>query len=239
MLADFDIAVVLRAAPFLAEGLLLTFALTALAILGGLLIGVFIAMGRTSGLAPLSFLCAAYVNFFRSMPLILVIFWFYFLVPIVAGRPVGGFYSVLIAFILFEAAYYSEIIRAGLQSVGVGQVAAGQALGLGYLQNMRFVVLPQAVRAMTPVLLTQAIILFQDTSLVYVVGLRDFLVSADIIANRDNRLMEMFLTVALVYFALCLAGTAAVARLRRRLDRAGAVRPPTEDRSRSGEVPGG
>jgi glutamate/aspartate transport system permease protein len=162
------------------------------------------------------FVAGSYVNFFRSMPLILVIFWFYFLVPIIVGRPVGGFYSVLVAFVLFEAAYYCEIMRAGISSVRSGQVYAGQALGLTYRQNMRYIVLPQAFRNMVPILLTQAIILFQDTSLVYVVGLRDFLVAADVVANRDNRLLEMFTTVALVYFVLCLAGSLYARRLNRK-----------------------
>ncbi|MEE8352405.1 MAG: amino acid ABC transporter permease, partial [Rhodospirillales bacterium] len=166
--------------------------------------------------APLSFAAGSYVNFFRSMPLILVIFWFYFLVPLIVGRPVGGFWSVTIAFIMFEAAYYCEIMRAGIQSVKVGQVHAGQALGLTYRQYMRYIVLPQAFRNMIPILLTQAIVLFQDTSLVYVVGLGDFLVHADIVANRDNRLMEMFATVAIVYFVLCLLGTLFIRHLQRK-----------------------
>jgi glutamate/aspartate transport system permease protein len=186
-----------------------------LAICGGILGGTLLALCRLSPFGWLSFTAGSYVNFFRSMPLILVIFWFYFLVPLLVGRPVGGFYSVLIAFILFEAAYYCEIIRAGISSVRHGQIYAGQALGLTYQQNMRYVVLPQAFRNMIPVLLTQAIILFQDTSLVYVVGLRDFLVAGDIIANRDNRLFEMYLTVAFVYFVLCLLGSLGVRRLQR------------------------
>jgi len=137
-------------------------------------------------------------------------------VPLIVGRPVGGFYSVLIAFVLFEAAYYCEIMRAGIQSVRQGQIYAGQALGLTYAQNMRFVVLPQAFRNMIPILLTQAIILFQDTSLVYVVGIKDFLVSADLVANRENRILEMFTTVALVYFVICLSGSLLIRHLQRK-----------------------
>ena len=143
------------------------------------------------------------------------IFWFYFLVPLIVGKPVGDFYSVVIAFMLFEAAYYCEIMRAGIQSVTMGQVYAGQALGLTYRQNMMYVVLPQAFRNMIPILLTQAIVLFQDTSLVYVVGLRDFLYSADIVASRDNRLVEMFATVAVVYFFICLWGSRKIRKLQR------------------------
>ena len=218
MLADFDFGVVWRSIPLLAEGMVLTLLLTILSIIGGLIIGIILAVARSTGNRPIAALAGGYVNFFRSMPLILVIFWFYFLVPIVAGRPVGGFYSVLIAFVLFEAAYYCEIVRAGIQSVTRGQSAAGLALGLTWMQTMRYVVLPQALRAMVPVLLTQAIILFQDTSLVYVVGLRDFLVAADIVANRDNRLIEMFSTVAIVYLVICLIGTVLVSRLQKRLN---------------------
>jgi glutamate/aspartate transport system permease protein len=138
------------------------------------------------------------------------------MVPHNVGRPVGGFYSVLVAFVMFEAAYYCEIMRAGIQSVRKGQIYAGQALGLTYTQNMRYVVLPQAFRNMVPILMTQAIILFQDTSLVYVVGVKDFLVSADLVANRENRILEMFTTVALVYFVICLSGSLLVKRLQRK-----------------------
>jgi len=215
MFGGFDYQIVIDNIPFLWEGMQVTFLLTVLAICGGILGGTILALCRLSPFGWLSFASGSYVNFFRSMPLILVIFWFYFLVPLLVGRPVGGFYSVLIAFILFEAAYYCEIIRAGISSVRRGQIYAGQALGLTYRQNMRYVVLPQAFRNMIPVLLTQAIVLFQDTSLVYVVGLRDFLVAGDIIANRDNRLLEMYTTVAVVYFVLCLLGSLGVRRLQR------------------------
>jgi len=216
MFDDFDYEVVINSIPFLWEGMKLTFLLTFLAILGGLFLGVLLALSRLSHIKVLSFAAGTYVNFFRSMPLILVIFWFYFLVPFIVGQPVGGFYSVLVAFTLFEAAYYCEIMRAGIQSVRIGQLQAGQALGLTYIQNMMYVVLPQAFRNMLPILLTQAVILFQDTSLVYVVGLHDFLVNAEIVATRENRLVEMFSTVALVYFILCLSLSLSIRKLQRR-----------------------
>ena len=216
MFDDFDYQVIIESIPFLWEGLQLTFLLTFLAIIGGLFLGVILALARLSNNKILSFTAASYVNFFRSMPLILVIFWFYFLVPYIVGRPVGGFYSVLVAFTLFEAAYYCEIMRAGIQSVRLGQIQAGQALGLSYKQNMQYVVLPQAFRNMTPILLTQAVILFQDTSLVYVVGLHDFLVNAEIVASRENRLIEMFSTVAVVYFVLCLSFSLSIRKLQRK-----------------------
>jgi glutamate/aspartate transport system permease protein len=212
----FDYHIIFHSIPFLAKGMGLTLILTVAAIIGGLLLGTLLALARLAPNRWLAFAAGTYVNFFRSMPLILVIFWFYFLVPFILGFPIGDFYSVLVAFIMFEAAYYCEIMRAGIQSIKVGQVHAGEALGLTYRQNMRFVVLPQAFRNMIPILLSQAIVLFQDTALVYVVGLRDFLYSAEIIANTENRLMEMFITVAVVYFVMCLWGQLQVRKLQKK-----------------------
>jgi glutamate/aspartate transport system permease protein len=186
---------------------------------GGIVLGTLLALARMSSFTVLSVVATSYINFFRSLPLILVIFWFYFLVPLALGRPVGGLYSVLVAFTLFEAAYYAEIIRAGISSVRSGQAAAARALGMSYAQSMRFIVLPQAFRAMIPILLTQGIVLFQDTSLVYVVGLKDFLVSAELIANREQRLIEMFSFVALVYLAICFSASQGVKFLERRMKR--------------------
>ena len=216
MLAGLEYGVVLKWHSLLLQGMGVSLALTGLAIIGGVLLGVLLALMRLSRFAPLALAAGGYVNFFRAMPLILVIFWFYFLVPLLLGRPVGPFYSVLIAFTLFEAAYYSEIIRAGIQSVTRGQINAGLAVGLTYLQTMRHVVLPQAFRNMVPILVTQAIILFQDTSLVYVVGLRDFLTTADMIVSIDNRPVELYTFAAAVYLVICLTGSLWVRRLRRR-----------------------
>ena len=216
MFSGFDFQVIVNSWPFLWNGLLLTFQLTALAVAGGITLGLILAVARLSGIKPLEWLVATYVNFLRSMPLILVIFWFYTLVPKLTGTSVSGFYSVLIAFIMFEAAYYSEIIRAGISSVKRGQISAGLALGLTNLQAMRYVILPQAVRNMIPVLLTQSIIMLQDTSLVYVVGLRDFLTSAEIVASRDNRPTELYLFVAVVFLVICFSASRLVNRLRRR-----------------------
>ncbi len=216
MFSGFDFEVLITNWPFLWNGLLLTFQLTALAVAGGITLGLILAVARLSGIKPLAWLVAAYVNFLRSMPLILVIFWFYTLVPKLTGTSVSGFYSVLIAFIMFEAAYYSEIIRAGISSVKRGQISAALALGLTPLQSMRYVILPQAVRNMIPVLLTQSIVMLQDTSLVYVVGLRDFLTSAEIVAGRDNRPTELYLFVALVFLVICFSASRLVNRLRRR-----------------------
>jgi glutamate/aspartate transport system permease protein len=206
--AALDFNVIQRALPFLFEGLALSFFLTAVAMLGGMVLGLALAVVRLSRWKVASILAAGYVNGFRAIPLVLVIFWFYFLVPLALGRSVGALQSVIIAFILFEAAYYSEIFRAGLQSIRVGQWQAAYASGLGYFQALRLVILPQALRKMLPLMITQAVVLFQDTSLVYVISLRDFMTSVSIVANRDNRMIETYLFAALVYFVICATGAA-------------------------------
>ncbi len=215
MFGAFDYQVIAKNAPILWEGMQITFLLTGVAITGGIVLGTFLALMRLSRFWVLSFVAGRYVDAFRATPLILVIFWFYFAVPIVIGRPIGDLYSVLIAFTLFEAAYYCEIIRAGIQSIRMPQIHAGLALGLTRWQTTVNIVLPQAFRNMVPVLLTQAIVLFQDTSLVYVVGLKDFLTSADLVAARDNRVVELYMFTAVVYFILCWIGSMLVKRLQR------------------------
>jgi glutamate/aspartate transport system permease protein len=225
MFTGFDFDVIERSLPYLGQGMLFSLGLTLLAMAGGIVLGTLLALMRLSGYAALRVPAGAYVNLLRSTPLILVIFWFYFLVPIalkhVTGNPyasgIGPFHSALIAFTLFEAAYYCEIIRAGIQSVPSGQVQAAQALGLNYWQATIQVVLPQAFRNMVPILLTQGIILFQDTSLVYVVGLTDFMGAASKVAQRDGRLVEMYLFAALVYFILCYCASYSVKRLQLRI----------------------
>ncbi len=211
-----DLSVITRAAPFLAEGLTLSFLLTVVAMAGGIAIGLVLAVIRLSTWRVAALVATAYVNGFRAIPLVLVIFWFYFLVPLALGHPVNALQSAIIAFVLFEAAYYSEIIRAGLASVRAGQWQAASASGLGYLQSLRLVILPQALRNMLPVMISQAVILFQDTSLVYVISLRDFMTSASIVANRDNRLVEIYLFAALVYFVICSIGAWSASALNRK-----------------------
>jgi len=226
MLGNFDFDVIRRALPYLFyEGMTFTLMLTGLAALGGLVFGTAIALMRLSGYKTLGRIAGVYVDFMRSLPLVLVIFWFYFLVPYIgqwltgASRPikVGAFVSSLITFIMFEAAYFSEIMRAGIQSISRGQPAASSALGLTYSQTMRYVVLPQAFRNMLPVLLTQTIVLFQDTSLVYVVSIPDFLGAASIIGQRDGRLVEMYLLAAIVYFTMACIASFGVRRLQARI----------------------
>lgn len=221
----FDFNVIERSWVYLfRDGMVFTLQLTAMSATGGLILGTLLAMCRLSGIRPLAAVAGLYVNLLRALPLILVIFWFYFLVPYIgawitgASRPVavGGFTSALITFTLFEAAYFCEIMRAGIQSVPRGQVAAGSALGLTYWQVMGNVVLPQAFRNMTPILLTQTIVLFQDTSLVYVLSLTDFLGAATKVAQRDGRLIEMYLFVAVVYFIISYGASLFVRYLQRR-----------------------
>ena len=187
---------------FILKGLLFSLQLTVVAMLGGIALGTILALMRLSGKPWLVIPAAAYVNTLRSIPLVMVILWFFLLIPMLIGRPLGAELSAMITFTVFEAAYYSEIMRAGIQSVSRGQVWAGFALGLNYWQTMGKVVLPQAFRNMIPILLTQTIILFQDTSLVYVLSITDFLGAASKIAQRDGRLVEMYLFVALVYFII-------------------------------------
>jgi glutamate/aspartate transport system permease protein len=222
----FDFEIIIRTLPYLfLVGMTFTLKLTVLSTIGAVVLGTLLAMMRLSSNRLVSGIAGTYVNFLRALPLILIIFWFYFLVPYIvgwvmqAGRPisVGGFTSALITFTLFEAAYFCEIMRAGIQSIARGQIGAGYALGLNYWQVMGHVVLPQAFRNMTPVLLTQMIVLFQDTSLVYVLSLTDFLGAANNVAQRDGRLVEMFIFAAVVYFFISYAASRTVKILERRM----------------------
>jgi glutamate/aspartate transport system permease protein len=226
MEAGFDFDVIQRSWVYLfREGMTFTVTLTLLAMSGGIIFGTLLAMMRLSAFKPLAWVAGAYVNLMRSIPLVLVIFWFFFLVPYIGAwilrepNPiqVGAWMSAVITFTMFEAAYYAEIMRAGIQSVARGQVWAGYALGLNYWQTMGKVVLPQAFRNMLPVLLTQTIILFQDTSLVYVISATDFLGAASKVANRDYRLVEMYTFVAVVYFVISYGLSTLVKRLQDRI----------------------
>jgi len=219
---EFDWTSIPGALPLLVKGMLITLEVTLTAITVGIVWGTLLAIARLGGNRLLSTLAATYVNLFRSVPLVMVILWFYLIVPqaikAVFGEGIGDIRlaSALTAFALFEAAYYSEIIRAGIQSVPKGQVAAGQALGLTNGQTMRLIVLPQAFRNMMPLLLTQAIILFQDTSLVYVIGLSDFFGTAYKVGDRDGRLVELLLFAGAVYFVICFSVSRLVKRLQAR-----------------------
>ena len=209
-MSDFDWGVIARSWPFLAEGMALSALLVAVATAGGLVLGFGLALMRRSRHALIARPATAYVTVMRTVPLILVLFWFYFLVPLVIGRPVGSLASALIAFVLFEAAFYCEIIRSAIGSVRAGQTEAALATGMKRWQVMRYIVLPQGLKAMTPLLLNQVIIVFQDTSLVYVVALRDFMTTASVVASRDGRPTEMYTLVAVVYLAICFSLSKAV-----------------------------
>ncbi|MNR90265.1 Glutamate/aspartate transport system permease protein GltK [compost metagenome] len=223
-MGDLDFEIIARTWPYLLTGLQYTLQLTLVAAVGGVIWGTLLAMARLSSNKTLSLIAAAYVNLMRSIPLLLVIFWFYFLMPIVlqmitgSERPVqlGADRSAYITFIMFEGAYFCEIMRAGIQSISKGQVNAGYALGLTYRQSMQLVILPQAFRNMLPILLTQTIVLFQDVSLVSLLNVTDFVGAAVKVAQRDSRVVEMYLFVAIVYFVLSLALSTLVKQLQKR-----------------------
>jgi glutamate/aspartate transport system permease protein len=223
-MSDLDFAVVLRAWPYLLSGLQFSLALTAAAFAIGVVLGATFALIQQLEIPVLSGAVRTYVALIRSIPLILVLFWFFFLVPIVLGHlagigrpiPIGPTYTAFITFGLFEAAYYSEIIRVGLRSVNGGQFEACRALGLSTFDTYRSVVMPQALKVASPIILSQTIILFQDTSLVYVLSLTDLVGAASKVAQLNGRLVEMYLTVAVIYLAICSAASQCVAEIRKR-----------------------
>ena len=202
---------------FVLKGLVFSLELTVVAMIGGIVLGTVLALMRLSGKPWLVVPAAAYVNTLRSIPLVMVILWFFLLIPLATGKPLGAELSAIITFTVFEAAYYSEIMRAGIQSVPRGQVMAGYAVGMSYAQTMQLVVLPQAFRNMLPVLLTQTIILFQDTSLVYAIGAYDLLKGFEVAGKNFNRPVETYLVATVVYFAICFSLSMLVKRLQRRI----------------------
>ena len=199
--------------PFVTKGLVFSLWLTVVATVGGIAFGTVLALMRLSGNRLLDLPAAAYVNTMRSIPLVMVLLWFFLLIPFAIGRPLGAETSAVITFIAFEAAYFSEIVRAGIQSIPRGQVNAGYALGMTYAQNMKLVILPQAFRNMLPVFLTQTIILFQDTSLVYAIGAYDLLKGFETAGKNLGRPVEAYLLAAVVYFVMCMALSWAVRRV--------------------------
>jgi len=202
---------------FILKGLIFSVQLTVVAMIGGIALGTALALMRLSGKKWLVMPAAFYVNTLRSIPLVMVILWFFLLIPLLIGRPMGAELSAVITFTVFEAAYYSEIMRAGIQSVPRGQVNAGYAVGMTYKQCMQLIVLPQAFRNMLPVLLTQTIILFQDTSLVYAIGAYDLLKGFEVAGKNFNRPVETYLTAAVVYFIICFSLSMLVRRLQKKI----------------------
>jgi glutamate/aspartate transport system permease protein len=195
---------------YILKGLLFSVQLTVIATVGGIVVGTFLALMRLSGKPFLVYPATFYINTMRSIPLVMVILWFFLLIPMLIGRPIGADLSATITFIAFEAAFFSEIVRAGIQSVPKGQMYAGEALGMTYGQNMRLVVLPQAFRNMIPVFMTQTIILFQDTSLVYAIGAYDLLKGFEIAGKNYGRPIETYILAAATYFIICFSLSKAV-----------------------------
>ena len=202
-MGGYDWQVIAKNLPFLMKGLLTTFELALVAITGGLLLGILVGMARFSSKKAIYYPATAFINIMRSLPLILVIFWFYFLVPLIAGRPMGDFFSACVAFVIFEAAYFAEIVRAGIQSISTGQIQAAYSTGFNYRDTMRYIIIPQALRNMVPSLLTQSVVVFQDTSLAFVIGLKEFLRSASIVDAREMRSLELYAFVGAVFFVVC------------------------------------
>ena len=220
---EFDWSSIPGALPYLWTGMVMTLKITAVAVGVGIVWGTLLALMRMSGFKPLAWFAASYVNLFRSIPLVMVLLWFFLIVPtlLVNLLDIPRSYdtrlvSAMVAFSLFEAAYYSEIIRAGIRSVSKGQMGAANALGMSYAQSMRLVILPQAFRNMVPLLLTQGIILFQDTSLVYVSSLADFFGVSYQVGSRDGRLVEMLLFAGAVYFIICFMASQLVKHIQKR-----------------------
>ena len=202
---------------FIWKGLVFSVQLTLIAMVGGIILGTILALMRLSGKKWLVMAAAFYVNTLRSIPLVMVILWFFLLIPLLIGRSLGAELSAIVTFTVFEAAYYSEIMRAGIQSVSKGQVNAGYAVGMTYAQCMKLIVLPQAFRNMLPVLLTQTIILFQDTSLVYAIGAYDLLKGFEVAGKNFNRPVEAYLFAAIVYFVICFSLSMLVRRLQKKI----------------------
>jgi len=195
---------------YILKGLVFSVQLTIIATVGGIVVGTFLALMRLSGKPFLVYPATFYVNTMRSIPLVMVILWFFLLIPMLIGRPIGADLSATFTFIAFEAAFFSEIVRAGIQSVPKGQLYAGEALGMTYGQNMRLIVLPQAFRNMIPVFMTQTIILFQDTSLVYAIGAYDLLKGFEIAGKNYGRPIETYILAAATYFVICFSLSKAV-----------------------------
>jgi glutamate/aspartate transport system permease protein len=221
---QFDWSSIPGALPALSSGAVITLKITLTAIVAGIAWGTLLALLRLSGIKALAWFAQAYVTMFRSIPLVMVLLWFFLIVPQVLQSVLGlspaidvRLASAMVAFSLFEAAYYSEIIRAGIQAVPRGQMNAAAALGMTYAQAMRLVILPQAFRAMVPLLLTQAIVLFQDTSLVYVISLADFFRTAANIGDRDGTSVDMILFAGACYFIVCSVASALVKGLQKKV----------------------
>jgi len=202
-----DWTVIPKNLGFLFEGLIVSFQLAGLTLALALPLGSIVALGRLSSRKWIYYLTSAFVHGLRANPLLLIVFWFYFLVPIIIGRPIGDFTSVLIAFVVFYSAYFAEIVRSGIQSVGRGQIWAGYSIGLTYFQTMRYIILPPALRRMVPLLVTQTIILFQGTTVAFIIGLKEFLHRTSLVSERTLKSFELYIFAAVVYLVICYSGS--------------------------------
>jgi glutamate/aspartate transport system permease protein len=202
---------------YVLKGFYFTMFLTIVSTIGGIIFGTMLALMRLSGRKWLDIPATIYVNGMRSIPLVMVILWFFLIIPLITGHAIGAEVSATVTFIAFEAAYFSEIARAGIQSIARGQIFAGQALGMSYGQNMKLVILPQAFRNMLPILLTQTIILFQDTSLVYAIGASDMFKGFETAGRNFGRTIEAYLLAAVVYFIICFSLSHLVKRLQKKI----------------------
>lgn len=198
---------VIRNFHFLMGGFFVTLQLTACALTGGIVLGALVGLGRISKRRWIYYPVTYYVNFIRNMPLILVIFWFYFVMPIIVGRPLNAFVSAVISFIIFEATYFGEIFRAGYQSISRDLSSAALSTGMTYSLTARYILIPIAFRRMLPSLITQSIVTFQDTSLAFVIGLQEFVRRTSIVDNLEVRSIELFGFVAIVFFIFCFIGS--------------------------------
>ena len=224
---DFDFQVIVKSWPFLMQGLMFSIQLTVVGFVGGLILGTAFALIKHMEVRFVAPVVSAYITVIRSIPLIMVLFWFFFLMPLVFGwftangRPItiGPVQTAFITFTMFEAAYYAEIIRAGLRSIDKGQYEAARALSISTFGMYRKIIIPQVLRVAGPIIVTQTIILFQDTALVYVLSLTDLLGAGSKIAQRDGRLLEIYLTVALIYLVICSIAAELVGYLKARNDR--------------------
>ena len=192
---------------YLMGGLLTTFQLSILALAGGIGLGMLVGLARLSKNPWIYYPITAYVNFLRNIPLILVIFWFYFVMPIISGQSMEPFIAAVIAFIFFEATYFGEIFRAGYQTISKDLIAASYSTGMTYSQTARHILIPIALKRMTPSLITQSIVTFQDTSLAFVIGLTELVRRSSIVDNMEVRSIELYGFAAFVYFLVCYTGS--------------------------------
>lgn len=214
-----DFSVILTNLDYLLQGLGVTFLLAGIGMLMSLVTGTLFAMMRISKIAAVRIPAAIFIDVMRTVPLIMVIFWFFFLIPILTGRPVSAFGAALVALIVFNTSYIAEVVRAGLQSVHRTQSEAAYSSGLSYLQVMRYVILPQAFRNMLPAVISRLVALVMGTSLAYIIGVTEFFRAANNVNNRVFQSYAIYSFVAVVYFVCCYSISLLGRYLERRLNR--------------------